>query len=56
MTKYTGKVFAGLEKVLQETFFPRLFFGKPKTPPPAIGALSTFPVKKYGLGLQNIVI
>ena len=32
---------------------PRLFFGKKKTLPPIVGALSTMPVKKYGLELLN---
>ena len=45
----------GVEKVLQETFLPRFLFGKPKTLPLFVGALSTLAVKKDGLGLQNPV-
>ena len=55
MKKYTGQAFIGVEKVLRETFLPRLLFGKQKTLPPIVGDLSTFPVKKYGLFLQNPV-
>ena len=44
-----------MEKVPREIVLPRLFFGKPETLPPILVALSTFPVKKYGLGLQNPV-
>ena len=47
------QAFLGMEKVLRETFLPRIFFGKSKTLTPFIGALSTFPVKKYRLDLQN---
>ena len=35
---------------------PRLLFGKFKTLPSVVGALSTFLVKKYGLVLNNPVI
>ena len=42
--KDTGQAFTGLEKVVQETFLPRLFFGKSKIIPPIVGALITFPV------------
>ena len=55
VTKDTGQAFTGMEKVLRETFLPHIFFGKSKTLPPIVGALSTFPVKKAGLGLQNPV-
>ena len=47
--------FAGVGKIQQESFLPRIFFGKSKTLPPVVGAISTFPLKKYGLGLQNPV-
>ena len=35
-----GDIFAGVEKKIQETFLPRLFFGKTKTLSPILGALS----------------
>ena len=34
---------------------PCLLFGKSKTLPPIVGALSKLPVKKSEMGLQNIV-
>ena len=55
VTKDMGQAFMGLEKVLWETFLPRLFFGKSKTLQPILGALSAFLVNKYGLGPQNPV-
>ena len=51
----TGDAFAGVEKMIRETFLPRLFFGKTKTPSPVVGALSTMPVNKSGLRLLNPV-
>ena len=45
----------GAGKFLPENVLPRLLFGKPKSLRPIIGALSTLPVKKSGLGLHNIV-
>ena len=50
-----GHASEGLENFLRETFLPCLLFGIPKTLPPVVGALSKFPVKKYGLGLHNPV-
>ena len=44
-----------LEKVLWETFLPCLLFGKSKTLPPIVGALSKMPVKKSEMVLQSIV-
>ena len=41
--------------MLQETFLPRLFFGKSEYITPLIGTLSTMPVGKSGLGLLNPV-
>ena len=41
--KSTGKLFASSS------------LGKSKTLPPIVGILSTLPVKKYGLSLQNLV-
>ena len=38
-----------------KTCLPHLFFGKLKSLPPTIGTSSTMPVKKNGLGLQNLV-
>ena len=52
----TGDAFAGLEKMIRETFLPRLLFGKTKTLSPVLGALSTMSVKKSGLGILNPVI
>ena len=40
---------------MQETFVPRLLFGKSKNIPPVVGTLSMFLVNKAGLGLQNPV-
>ena len=55
MIKYTGKLFAGAQKVLQETLLPCIFFGKLKTIPSVVGNLSRFPLKIAGLGLQKPV-
>ena len=49
----TGESFAGVEKMICKTFLPRIFFRKTKTLSPVVGALSTMPVKKSGLGLLN---
>ena len=46
-------MFAGVEKIIWETFLYRFFFGKKKSLTPLIVDLSTMPVKKSGLGLQN---
>ena len=51
----TRDAFVGVEKMIQETFLPRLFFGKAKNISPVVGALSTMLVKKAGLGLLNSV-
>ena len=53
--KNTGYAFAGVKKILWETFFPRLFFVKLKYLPPIVGTLITIPVKKEIMGLQNPV-
>ena len=53
MTKDTGHVFSGVEKLLQEKNLPCLFFVKSKYHPPIIGTLSTILVRKSGLGLQD---
>ena len=55
VTWYTGDVFTGVEKILQETFLPRLFFKSAKTLSPIVGALSMNPVKKNRIGLLNPV-
>ena len=49
----TWDAFAGVEKIIRETFLPRLFFGKTKTLSPVMEALSIIPVKKSGLGILN---
>ena len=41
--------------MLQEIFFPFLFFGRSNPFPPVVGALSTLPVKKSGKGQQKPV-
>ena len=51
----TGDLFAGVEKMIWETFFPRLLFGNTKTLSPVVGDLCTMPVRKSGLGLLNLV-
>ena len=51
----TGDAFTGVEKMIPETFFPRLLFGNMRTLSPVVGALSTMPVKKDGQGLLNTV-
>ena len=56
MTKKMGHAFTGLEKLLWETFLPRLFFCKSKYIPPIVGTLSTIPVKRSGLDLPKPVI
>ena len=39
------KAFGGFEKVVRETFLPRLFFDRSKTLPPVVGAPSMLPLK-----------
>ena len=51
----TGDVFAGVEKIIQGNFLPRLFFGKTKTLAPILGYLNIIPVNKSGLGILNPV-
>ena len=51
----TGDLFAGVDKIIWETFLPCLFFGKTKTLSPIVGNLSTMPIKMAGLGLLNPV-
>ena len=50
-----GDAFAGVEKMIRETFLPCLFLRKTKTFSPIVGAISTMPVRKAGLGLLNTV-
>ena len=45
----TRDSFAGVEKMISETFLPRLFFRKNKTLSPVVGALNTMLVRKAGL-------
>ena len=51
----TGDTFTGVEKVILETFLPRIFYGSTKILSPIVEALSTMPIKKSGLGLLNPV-
>ena len=51
----TGDAFWGVDKMTQETFLPSIFFGNIKSLSPIVGALSTEPVNKSGLGLLNPV-
>ena len=53
--KNMGYVFSGVEKLLPETFFPRIFIGISKSLPPIVGTLGTIRVKKFGLGLHDPV-
>ena len=53
VTKNMVHSFKGLETVLQETFLPRLFFIISKNLPTDVGALSTSPVKKSVLVLED---
>ena len=55
MTEDTGYTFAVVEKFLWETFLPFLFFGKSKPLPSIVETVSTIPVKKSSLGLQDLV-
>ena len=55
VTKDTGYMFAGVEKLLWVKMLPRLFFRKLKPLPPIVGTLSTIPVNKSDLGLQYLV-
>ena len=48
-----GHVFTGVEKLLCETFLPRLFFRKLIYFTPLIGNMGTMPVNKAGLSLKN---
>ena len=54
MTK-TGYAFLVVEKLLGGIFLPCFFFGKLKYLPSIAVTLSTFPLKKSGLGFQNTV-
>ena len=49
-----GQVFVGLENISGK-LFALPFIWKIKTLPKIVGDLSTFPLKKSGLGLQNTV-
>ena len=51
-----GDAFAGVDKMIQETFLLCPLFGKTKALSPIVGALTTIHDKKSGLGLLNIVI
>ena len=51
-----GGEFVGVESMIRENFLPCLVFRKTKSLSPIVGALSTMPVKKSGLGLLNPVM
>ena len=51
----TEDEFAGVEKMIRETFLPRLFYGKTKTLSPIVGILFTIPIKVAGLRFLNSV-
>ena len=51
----TGDEFAGVDKMIRETFLPRLFFGMTKTLSPIVGTLSKILIKVAGIGLLNLV-
>ena len=53
--KDAGQVLEGIEKVLQETFLPHLFFGRLETLLPVVGALIMLLLNKSRLGLYNPV-
>ena len=55
-TQDTGEKFAGVEKMIQETFLPPIFLKNTKSLSPIVGSLSTMPVKKSGLVLLNPVM
>ena len=55
VTWETGDLFVGVEKIIQENLLPFLFAVKTKTLSTVVGALSTMPVKKSGLGQLNPV-
>ena len=54
-TEDTRHAFTGVMKLLWETFFLCLFFGKYKSLPPIVGTLSTMPVNKSGMVPQYMV-
>ena len=51
-----GYLFAGVKKIIWETFLLRLLFSKTKTYSPIVGAISTMPIKVDRLGLLNPVM
>ena len=53
VTWYMVDAFAVVDKMLQETLFVSSFLQKEKSLSTIVGALSTMPVKKSGLGLLN---
>ena len=55
VTTNTKDAFAGVEMMIQETLFPRLFFGNTNSLLSIVGALGTMPVKKAVLILLNTV-
>ena len=55
ITKNMGDVFAGMEKMLQESFLSYLFFVNSKSLSPIVGTISMIPVRKASMGLLNAV-
>ena len=51
-----GGAFTVLEKMIRETFLPRLLLVNMKTLSPIVGTLSTIPIKVAGLVLLNPVM
>ena len=51
----TGDAFAGVEKMLRETFLPHIFFRNKKYLSPIVGYLSKLTFNKYELGIPNPV-
>ena len=56
VTMNMGYLFAGVEKLLRETFLPHIFFRKLKSLTPIVGTLITILVKKADLGIKNSVM
>ena len=55
VTLEMGGRFAGVDKMIRETFLHRLFFGKKTFLSPIVGYLTLMPINKFGLGLLNLV-
>ena len=53
--EYTVFELAIVEIILHKTFLPQIFSRKTNPPPLTIGTLSMMPVKKSGIGFQNMM-